>query len=279
MKNFTLLKSFQFLTILILFFGCAKDSVETSIPPKIEEPVKPKPSPDTVVVPEKPVEAVKYPYMLVNVSSDTIYIFNNNAKTPKENFQEIMLLPRAEVMVKVESDKGITPMVRTNNPALQTEIEIDPGSDGKIYIFNAFLYEINFLISGTCEAVNLSFPNPQTGQLENLIDTTLPRSINFKKAPDEIKLIAEKQRVTGSLLLTVYYKGKSIYTKTTSAAFGKITASAKSKSVSSEVSEPEEWPCGTHNGNRLITGKRGGCYYINKNGNKTYVDRSECQCN
>lgn len=26
-----------------------------------------------------------------------------------------------------------------------------------------------------------------------------------------------------------------------------------------------------------LTGKRGGCYYINKNGNKTYVDRRLCR--
>lgn len=26
-----------------------------------------------------------------------------------------------------------------------------------------------------------------------------------------------------------------------------------------------------------ITGKRGGCYYINRNGNKTYVDRDLCK--
>ena len=36
--------------------------------------------------------------------------------------------------------------------------------------------------------------------------------------------------------------------------------------------------CGTHNGNRLHIGPEGGCYYINGNGNKTYVDRSECHC-
>jgi hypothetical protein len=39
-----------------------------------------------------------------------------------------------------------------------------------------------------------------------------------------------------------------------------------------------EWECGTHNGNTLFTGPREGCYYKNSNGNKTYVDRSECQC-
>ena len=28
---------------------------------------------------------------------------------------------------------------------------------------------------------------------------------------------------------------------------------------------------------RYIQGPRGGCYYINSNGNKTYVDRSRCR--
>ncbi|MDR7131645.1 hypothetical protein J2X69_004009 [Algoriphagus sp. 4150] len=33
-----------------------------------------------------------------------------------------------------------------------------------------------------------------------------------------------------------------------------------------------------HNGKSLHLGPQGGCYYINSNGNKTYVDRSECRC-
>lgn len=32
----------------------------------------------------------------------------------------------------------------------------------------------------------------------------------------------------------------------------------------------------TYNGKPLLVGPRGGCYYINSNGNKTYVDRSFC---
>ncbi|WP_028890436.1 hypothetical protein [Tenacibaculum ovolyticum] len=36
--------------------------------------------------------------------------------------------------------------------------------------------------------------------------------------------------------------------------------------------------CGTHNGKELWTGPKDGCYYKNSNGNKTYVDRSECNC-
>ena len=45
-----------------------------------------------------------------------------------------------------------------------------------------------------------------------------------------------------------------------------------------ESSNQADWKCGTHNGNQLWTGPRGGCYYINSNDNKTYVDRSECNC-
>jgi len=36
--------------------------------------------------------------------------------------------------------------------------------------------------------------------------------------------------------------------------------------------------CGSHNGRTLIKGPKGGCYYNNSNGNKTYVDRSYCKC-
>lgn len=43
-------------------------------------------------------------------------------------------------------------------------------------------------------------------------------------------------------------------------------------------SEAEDIPCGTHNGNQLYKGPRDGCYYLNSNSNKTYVDRSECNC-
>lgn len=38
--------------------------------------------------------------------------------------------------------------------------------------------------------------------------------------------------------------------------------------------------CGNYkNGQQLHKGSDGGCYYINSNGNKTYVERSACTCN
>lgn len=36
--------------------------------------------------------------------------------------------------------------------------------------------------------------------------------------------------------------------------------------------------CREYNGKPLFIGKSGGCYYINSNGNKTYVDRDLCNC-
>lgn len=33
-----------------------------------------------------------------------------------------------------------------------------------------------------------------------------------------------------------------------------------------------------YNKHPLILGPKGGCYYINGSGNKTYVDRSYCNC-
>ncbi|SEJ20427.1 hypothetical protein SAMN04487995_3754 [Dyadobacter koreensis] len=47
---------------------------------------------------------------------------------------------------------------------------------------------------------------------------------------------------------------------------------------SSDDVNPSSGGCGTHSGHSLILGLKGGCYYLNGNGNKTYVSRSECNC-
>lgn len=54
--------------------------------------------------------------------------------------------------------------------------------------------------------------------------------------------------------------------------------SCDSSESDNEEETRTEWRCGTHNGKLLWTGPQGGCYYKNSNGNKTYVDRSECNC-
>ena len=35
-------------------------------------------------------------------------------------------------------------------------------------------------------------------------------------------------------------------------------------------------PCGKYKDHQLYIGPKGGCYYINSSGNKTYVDRGYC---
>ena len=36
--------------------------------------------------------------------------------------------------------------------------------------------------------------------------------------------------------------------------------------------------CGSYNGKPTYKGPKGGCYYWNSNGNKTYVDAQYCPC-
>ena len=45
---------------------------------------------------------------------------------------------------------------------------------------------------------------------------------------------------------------------------------AVSKSAEKKVKDKVT---GTYKGKKVFTGSRGGKYYINKNGNKTYIDR------
>lgn len=43
----------------------------------------------------------------------------------------------------------------------------------------------------------------------------------------------------------------------------------------------DSMPCGRYgpeNRYQLYRGPKGGCYYINSNGNKSYIDRSDCNC-
>ncbi len=67
------------------------------------------------------------------------------------------------------------------------------------------------------------------------------------------------------------------------ALFSLIVIYGKADNVS--LVKPEKYhlsdisfKCGYHNGKKLYKGPKGGCYYINSNGNKTYVDRKKCNC-
>lgn len=47
----------------------------------------------------------------------------------------------------------------------------------------------------------------------------------------------------------------------------------------SSLTPATDRPCGTYkSGQSLRKGPEGGCYYINSNGNKTYVEKEACKC-
>lgn len=53
---------------------------------------------------------------------------------------------------------------------------------------------------------------------------------------------------------------------------------ASKKDKHTRTLEKGERVCGQYNGKTLYTGHRGGCYYYQDDGEKTYVDRSNCSC-
>lgn len=69
----------------------------------------------------------------------------------------------------------------------------------------------------------------------------------------------------------------SLFTKEEKVIEVPITKAKKGKKVKTVEYESEASGGGcSYNGHTLIVGRRGGCYYINSNGNKTYVDRGNC---
>jgi colicin import membrane protein len=53
----------------------------------------------------------------------------------------------------------------------------------------------------------------------------------------------------------------------------------RSNNVNSGTVDKDDTPCGKDDkGRQLYRGPKGGCFYINSNGNKTYVEREDCRC-
>ena len=273
MKKSILSQLVQISLLALLSYACTKDTA----------PIPPVPPAPPVVVapvpPPAPVEPTKYGFTLENISTQTITTYNDDPAKPKENYKETTLLPAQKTTIQILSETGTTPTIRPSNPLSQTEYLFSPGS--KTYQLNSYLNQMEVRITGDVGNITIDFPNPITGKPDTLRNVKLPQTIQYSKAAGEVVIIAEKQQVGGTFTLQTFIKDKEVYSKSVTAPFGKLTTKAKvgDNSVSASLYEPAEWPCGTHNGNRLITGPKGGCYYINKNGNKTYVDRSECNCN
>lgn len=65
-------------------------------------------------------------------------------------------------------------------------------------------------------------------------------------------------------------------TSTANRVYSPRTKSKSSRSTSATATRPTPSPRKVSAARTYIRGPRGGCYYINRNGNKTYVDRRFC---
>lgn len=148
-------------------------------------------------------------------------------------------------------------------------------SDSTIQSIN----DLEIEISGNVSLINIYFPNPETGLRDTMLLASPPQKIIYKKLSKDITIVVEKRNVIGNLTISTTARGQKS-SKSTSAPFTRMSTfySHSVGIASTSAHEPEEWPCGSHNGNQLTTGEKGGCYYVNGNGNKVYVERSECNC-
>ena len=127
----------------------------------------------------------------------------------------------------------------------------------------------------------IEFPNPVNGTADSYINAVLPKNIFYTNSTkDNIVITASKNQVGGNVKLTARLNDKVIGESSTSAPFGRIefNVDLNTRLASGTITEPEEWFCGTHNGSKLITGKKGGCYYLDVNDKRVDVNGSECSC-
>lgn len=219
-----------------------------------------------------------YTYNLENMTPYTLFAYNNIEGTPNNNFTEVRLSSGAKITVRTKSKDGLIPFFKHNE---STDLKLEVSSlNLKDYIVTGYINFYEIRLTGTCEPV--TFTSNINGANEKKENVELPSIISTKSQNSEIlELNAEKNNVNGYLTIQVYLKEELISTVTTSDPFGsvKLSLNSKTRKVTTSKFAPEEWPCGSYNGRRLITGPKGGCYYINSNNNKTYVDRSYCHCN
>ncbi|MDF7817962.1 hypothetical protein P1X15_10160 [Runella sp. MFBS21] len=215
-----------------------------------------------------------YEYIIENTSNFPIIVYNNDSSNPKGNFSETTVNPNSKIVIKTRNGNGMVPMMKSGDRITEYEIS------GKTYILNAYLNTLEYIFSGTSKTVNIYYTTPE-GKRDSLLNVNLPSELKFKLfGVETAQITVYKPYVSGNITIEVYFKGKSVHKLTGSDPHLRLTSSynTKTKKATESRSAPEEWPCGVYNGRTLITGPRGGCYYINSNGNKTYVDRSYCNC-
>jgi hypothetical protein len=105
------------------------------------------------------------------------------------------------------------------------------------------------------------------------------RSEQISKLPVGTKLYVQEKNNDYLLVRTEYGTGYIFYLYASTLDCPDAKTPKSTSSINASTSKPSSYQSTTRrysSSRRYIRGPRGGCYYINSNGNKTYVDRSLC---
>lgn len=220
---------------------------------------------------------ITYDHIIENQSNYPVIVYNDDKNNKAHNFPETTIPVKSKVTIKLNTSEPIKLFVKSNDTSLQLEYITNSNRNYAVEAYKSLL-EVKF--TGDCQPIKIVYKSDNS--TETLSDVTLSYLLQIQTySLDMFEVQGFKNNVNGTLRIELIYKEKSITTQDISSPFGdiKIRFNRKTKQADIVKYSPEEWPCGLYNGQRLTTGPKGGCYYINSNNNKIYVDRGFCSCN
>jgi len=230
-----------------------------------------------------------YNHYVNNISYYPITVYNNELLYPKNNFSPVTIQPQSTATIQTKNEDDLVMMFKANDANLKIKTE-------KLYYRNynidAYYNLVLMVLKGNTSSVDINtnlYSNTEQ-LIQNLqIPTSLPSNVFSEK-----NLIFNVKRTSpkGYASIALYYKDQlideDILDENYSIIRIKFTPSTSDYTSNYDLisipnsnganSSSSYSNCGTYNGNKLYRGPKGGCYYINSNGNKTYVDRSFCKC-
>jgi hypothetical protein len=223
-------------------------------------------------------ELKSFEYQIENISNVAVTISNTNPNNSKENLVPTVIEAKTKTNVKTNYSSGLNSLILKTVDA--TKITEYTDSLKKKYYINAYNYMLEYKISGDVEPITIIYTNEKSIN-DTLKNVVLPYALQFKTfTANQCNVFVAKNNVGGILKIELFVKDKSVSIASINEAFGSILSiyDIKAKTTKTTKKSPSEYKCGSYNGNSTITGEKGGCYYINSNGNKTYVDHSYCNC-
>lgn len=126
-----------------------------------------------------------------------------------------------------------------------------------------------------CQQCSVSYTSSNGRTVTESVSGKMVKEIRFTIEIDVVINIVVQYSNTSPITARIYRNNSLVESGQST---GSYSVSHRSSNGGSSGSGGSSNGCGTYNGRSLRTGPKGGCYYINKNGNKTYVDRSYCKC-